>query len=189
MPRPATCNTSPGRSSSGPCCGRGRTRRDRDSRHRQRSPLSSRRWSRSSCLSDFLRHRLGLAGTHVGCEHGVCGACASASTASPFRACCMLAVQADGSRFRDRRIPRRRCTPLAAAGVLQAPPRTTVRLLHARDPDGGRRPALAGAAPSGGRRSSTCSPGTSAAAPATPPSSPRSRTPVDARGRHDEGAQ
>ena len=47
-------------------------------------------------LSDFLRHELGLAGTHVGCEHGVCGACTVLLDGEPVRSCLMLAVQADG---------------------------------------------------------------------------------------------
>jgi carbon-monoxide dehydrogenase small subunit len=48
-------------------------------------------------LSDFLRHRLGLTGTHVGCEHGVCGACTVLVDGEPTRACLMFAVQAEGS--------------------------------------------------------------------------------------------
>ena len=47
-------------------------------------------------LSDFLRHELGLTGTHVGCEHGVCGACTIIFDGKPVRSCLMLAVQADG---------------------------------------------------------------------------------------------
>jgi len=47
-------------------------------------------------LSDFLRHELGLAGTHVGCEHGVCGACTILLDDAPIRSCLMLAVQAKG---------------------------------------------------------------------------------------------
>ena len=47
-------------------------------------------------LSDFLRHELGLAGTHVGCEHGVCGACTVLFDGAPIRSCLMLAVQANG---------------------------------------------------------------------------------------------
>jgi aerobic-type carbon monoxide dehydrogenase small subunit (CoxS/CutS family) len=47
-------------------------------------------------LSDFLRHELGLAGTHVGCEHGVCGACTILVDGAPVRSCLMLAVQANG---------------------------------------------------------------------------------------------
>jgi aerobic-type carbon monoxide dehydrogenase small subunit (CoxS/CutS family) len=49
-------------------------------------------------LTDFLRHRLGLTGTHVGCEHGVCGACTVLLDGASVRGCCVLAVQADGSR-------------------------------------------------------------------------------------------
>lgn len=47
-------------------------------------------------LSDFLRHDLGLAGTHVGCEHGVCGACTILLDGAAIRSCLMLAVQANG---------------------------------------------------------------------------------------------
>jgi aerobic-type carbon monoxide dehydrogenase small subunit (CoxS/CutS family) len=47
-------------------------------------------------LSDFLRHRLGLSGTHVGCEHGVCGACTIRLDGAAVRSCLLLAVQADG---------------------------------------------------------------------------------------------
>ena len=48
-------------------------------------------------LTDFLRHRLGLTGTHVGCEHRVCGACTVLVDGVSVRGCCLLAVQADGS--------------------------------------------------------------------------------------------
>jgi len=51
-------------------------------------------------LTDFLRHVLGLTGTHVGCEHGVCGACTIQLDDVPVRACLMLAAQADGARLR-----------------------------------------------------------------------------------------
>ena len=47
-------------------------------------------------LSDFLRHDLGLTGTHVGCEHGVCGACTVLLDGEPVRSCLVLAVQAHG---------------------------------------------------------------------------------------------
>ena len=47
-------------------------------------------------LSDFLRHDLGLTGTHVGCEHGVCGACTVLFDGQPVRSCLMFAVQANG---------------------------------------------------------------------------------------------
>lgn len=51
-------------------------------------------------LSDFLRHDLGLTGTHVGCEHGVCGACTVLFDGQPVRSCLMFAVQADGHEIR-----------------------------------------------------------------------------------------
>ena len=51
-------------------------------------------------LTDFLRHVLGMTGTHVGCEHGVCGACTIEIDGAPGRACLMLAVQADGATLR-----------------------------------------------------------------------------------------
>jgi carbon-monoxide dehydrogenase small subunit len=50
------------------------------------------RWT----LVDFLRHELELTGTHVGCEHGVCGACTVLIDGRSARSCLMLAVQADG---------------------------------------------------------------------------------------------
>ena len=51
-------------------------------------------------LSDFLRQDLGLTGTHVGCEHGVCGACTILCDGEPARSCIMLAAQADGHEVR-----------------------------------------------------------------------------------------
>lgn len=47
-------------------------------------------------LSDFLRHELGLTGTHVGCEHGVCGACTVLLEGEAVRSCLLFAVQCDG---------------------------------------------------------------------------------------------
>lgn len=47
-------------------------------------------------LADFLRHELGLTGTHLGCEHGVCGACTVLIDGRTARSCLTLAVQADG---------------------------------------------------------------------------------------------
>src|SRR5687767_16005114 len=47
-------------------------------------------------LADFLRHELGLTGTHVGCEHGVCGACTVLVDGRSARSCLMLAAQSDG---------------------------------------------------------------------------------------------
>jgi carbon-monoxide dehydrogenase small subunit len=61
--------------------------------------VNSRRYERAVeprlLLSDFLRHELGLTGTHVGCEHGVCGACTVLVDDQLARSCLMLAVQAD----------------------------------------------------------------------------------------------
>jgi aerobic-type carbon monoxide dehydrogenase small subunit (CoxS/CutS family) len=51
-------------------------------------------------LSDFIRHEAQLTGTHVGCEHGVCGACTVQVDGIPVRSCLMLAVQAIGSQVR-----------------------------------------------------------------------------------------
>lgn len=62
-------------------------------------------------LSDFLRHELGATGTHVGCEHGVCGACTVQIGGVAQRTCMMLAVQADGCEVRT-------VEGLADAGVL-----------------------------------------------------------------------
>ena len=47
-------------------------------------------------LADFLRHEVGLTGTHIGCEHGVCGACTVIVDGASVRSCLMLAVQAQG---------------------------------------------------------------------------------------------
>ncbi len=51
-------------------------------------------------LSDFIRHQAGLTGTHVGCEHGVCGACTVQLDGEPVRSCLLLAVQAQGHSLR-----------------------------------------------------------------------------------------
>ena len=48
-------------------------------------------------LADFIREDLGLTGTHLGCEHGVCGACTILVNGEPIRSCLMFAVQADGA--------------------------------------------------------------------------------------------
>lgn len=48
-------------------------------------------------LADFLRHDLGLVGTHLGCEHGVCGACTVIMNGRTVRSCLLFAVQADGA--------------------------------------------------------------------------------------------
>jgi aerobic carbon-monoxide dehydrogenase small subunit len=51
-------------------------------------------------LSDVLRHDLGLTGTHVGCEHGVCGCCTVLVDGEPARSCLMLAATAEGAEIR-----------------------------------------------------------------------------------------
>lgn len=62
--------------------------------------VNSRRYEREVdarlLLSDFLRHELGLTGTHVGCEHGVCGACTVLLEGEAVRSCLLFAVQCDG---------------------------------------------------------------------------------------------
>ncbi len=50
-------------------------------------------------LTDFIRHEIGATGTHVGCEHGICGACTIRVDGKAVRACLMLAVQAEGKRL------------------------------------------------------------------------------------------
>ncbi len=51
-------------------------------------------------LADVLRHDLGYTGTHLGCEHGICGACTILVDGTPARACLMFGVQADGAEVR-----------------------------------------------------------------------------------------
>jgi 2-furoyl-CoA dehydrogenase 2Fe-2S iron sulfur subunit len=72
-----------------------------------------------SLLSDFLRHELGLTGTHVGCEHGVCGACTVLLDGVSVRSCLTLAVQADG------------CTVRTVEGLEWGPLQEAFRRHHA----------------------------------------------------------
>ena len=69
--------------------------------HKVRLNVNGRAYEREveprTTLVDFLRHELGLTGTHVGCEHGVCGACTIIKDGKAVRSCLMLAVQADGA--------------------------------------------------------------------------------------------
>ena len=62
-------------------------------------PVSA-RVSPRTLLTDVLRHEIGATGTHVGCEHGVCGACTVQIDGEPARACLMLAHQAEGCELR-----------------------------------------------------------------------------------------
>jgi len=71
-----------------------------DARHRIRFTLNGRAvegWAEPRLLfSDFLRHEIGHTGTHVGCEHGACGACTVLVDGKAMRACLLYAVQLDG---------------------------------------------------------------------------------------------
>jgi 2-furoyl-CoA dehydrogenase 2Fe-2S iron sulfur subunit len=75
-----------------------------DSRHPVRFTLNGRPVAAEAeprmLLTDFLRYELGATGTHVGCEHGVCGACTVEIDGVPARACLTLAVQAHGATIR-----------------------------------------------------------------------------------------
>jgi carbon-monoxide dehydrogenase small subunit len=72
----------------------------RDIRVTVNGRVYERRVEPRTTLVDFLRHDLALIGTHVGCEHGVCGACTVLWNGRAVRSCIMLAVQADGSEIR-----------------------------------------------------------------------------------------
>ncbi len=74
-------------------------------------------------LSDFLRHTLGLTGTHVGCEHGVCGACTVRLDGVAVRSCLVLTVQAGGSDVRT--------VEALAAGAPLTPLQEAFRAHHA----------------------------------------------------------
>ena len=73
-------------------------------------------------MSDFLRHELGLTGTHVGCEHGVCGCCTIVLDGAAVRSCLLLAVQGDGSEIAT-------IEGLAAEGLLH-PVQAAFRQAH-----------------------------------------------------------
>ena len=79
-------------------------RLSRDQRSRVSFMLNGRKVSAEAeprmLLSDFLRHQLGATGTHVGCEHGVCGCCTVMIDGAAVRSCLTLAVQADGREVR-----------------------------------------------------------------------------------------
>ena len=85
-------------------------------------------------LADALRDDLGLTGTHLGCEQGVCGACTVLLDGEPVRSCLMLAVQADGCSLTTVEGLAGDESASAAAGVRRLP-RAAVRLLHAGVPD------------------------------------------------------
>ena len=76
------------------------TRLGSEQRHRIRFTLNGEAVDRTCeprmLLTDFIRHEIGATGTHVGCEHGVCGACTVEIDGQPARACLTLAVQVEG---------------------------------------------------------------------------------------------
>jgi 2-furoyl-CoA dehydrogenase 2Fe-2S iron sulfur subunit len=80
------------------------TRMAADQRHRIRFTLNGESVDRVCeprlLLTDFLRHEIGATGTHVGCEHGVCGACTVDIDGQPARACLTLALQVEGCEVR-----------------------------------------------------------------------------------------
>ena len=73
-----------------------------DARHTIRLEVNGRPFEAEAeprmLLTDFLRHRLGLTGTHVGCEHGICGSCTVLVYGAAVRSCLILAVQAEGAK-------------------------------------------------------------------------------------------
>jgi 2-furoyl-CoA dehydrogenase 2Fe-2S iron sulfur subunit len=80
------------------------TRMAAGQRHRLRFTLNGKAVERECeprlLLTDFIRHEVGATGTHVGCEHGVCGACTVSIDGRPARACLTLAMQVDGCEVR-----------------------------------------------------------------------------------------
>ncbi len=99
-----------------------------DRRHRVRFVLNGRPVEAEAeprmLLTDFLRHKFGMTGTHVGCEHGVCGACTIEIDGVPARACLTLAVQADGATIRTveglgaRAGPALACCRMRSGGIM-----------------------------------------------------------------------
>ena len=89
-------------------------------------------------LVDWLREDLRLTGTHVGCEHGICGACSVMLDGEPVRSCLMYAVQANGHRVTTvEGLAQPDGVHERAAGQLLPDARAAVRLLHARNADRG----------------------------------------------------
>ena len=80
------------------------TRMNAEQRHRVRFMLNGETIDRvcepRMLLADFIRHEIGATGTHVGCEHGVCGACTVNIDGRPVRACLTLALQVEGCEVR-----------------------------------------------------------------------------------------
>ena len=91
-------------------------------------------------LADFLRQTVGLTGTHVGCEHGVCGACTVLVDGDSVRSCLMFAVQADGRSVETVESLGSIGRTERVAGIVSHASRVAVRLLHAGHADDGYRP-------------------------------------------------
>ena len=95
------------------------TRLSSEQRHRIRFTLNGETIDRvcepRMLLTDFIRHEIGATGTHVGCEHGVCGACTVTIDGAPARACLTLALQVEG------------CVVLAERGLQHAKPASAPR--------------------------------------------------------------
>ncbi len=93
-------------------------------------------------LSDFIRHVLGATGTHVGCEHGVCGACTVQIDGVPARSCLALAVQVEGADIRTVEGSGAGSGPsVAVAKCVPGQLRSAMRLLYAGHSDVARRAA------------------------------------------------
>ena len=125
-------------------------------------------------LSDFIRHEIGLTGTHVGCENGVCGACTVLLDGLATRSCCMLAVQADGRRIETVESLGRvnNLNPLQRGVLGKARP--AMRLLHAGNADADDRAVARKSQSRPGNHHGFASTTISAAAPAMRTSSARS---------------
>ena len=138
-------------------------------------------------LADFLRERCQLTGTHLGCEHGVCGACTVLLDGQAVRGCLVFAVQADGGEVTtvEGIAAARRHAVRRAAGVPRAP-RAAVRLLHPRLRHLGDRVPARQSQPRRTRRSATGCQATCAAAPATRASWPPSARPLHHQRRHHQ---
>ena len=89
-------------------------------------------------LVDCLRDELRLTGTHIGCEHGICGACSVMLDGEPVRSCLMFAVQADGHQVTTvEGLTNADGTPVNFAGQFLREARAAMRLLHVGHADRG----------------------------------------------------
>ena len=140
-------------------------------------------------LADFLREECQLTGTHLGCEHGVCGACTVLLDGAAVRSCLVFAVQADGADVTTiEGIGGARRRALRGAVGVPRLPRLAVRFLHARLRRVGDRVPPRPPRPRPTTRSASRCRAPSAAAPATRASSPRCArrpTPLTTRNGND----